>query len=88
MRFTRNFYVAQTGLFFHRPLEEIYMNKRGYYGEFGGAFIPEILVATFDDLVSHFNDIKNDPGFWESYVDLMSTYSCRATPLTYARESY
>jgi len=60
------------------------MNKRGYYGEFGGAFIPEILTATFDDLVGHFNEIKNDPAFWESYVDLMSTYSCRATPLTYA----
>jgi tryptophan synthase beta chain len=60
------------------------MDKRGYYGEFGGAFIPEILVATFDDLVTHFNDIKNDSSFWESYVDLMSTYSCRATPLTYA----
>ena len=60
------------------------MNKRGYYGEFGGAFIPEILTATFDDLVDHFNEIKNDPVFWETYVNLMSTYSCRATPLTYA----
>ncbi|SMC69186.1 tryptophan synthase, beta chain [Desulfocicer vacuolatum DSM 3385] len=60
------------------------MDKRGYYGEFGGAFIPEILSATFDDLVAHFNGIKNDPLFWDSYVDLMSTYSCRATPLTYA----
>ena len=60
------------------------MNRRGYYGEFGGAFIPEILAATFDDLVAHFNEIKDDPSFWASYVNLMSTYSCRATPLTYA----
>jgi tryptophan synthase beta chain len=60
------------------------MKNRGYYGQFGGAFIPEILVATFDELVEAFEKAKNDPGFWKEYVEIMSTYSCRPTPLTFA----
>ena len=60
------------------------MNERGYYGEFGGAFIPEILVATFTQLVDAFRAARNDPAFWEEYARLMSTYSCRPTPLTFA----
>ncbi len=60
------------------------MKKRGYYGPFGGAFLPEILVATFEKLDRHFQEIKADPGFWQEYVKLMSTYSCRPTPLTFA----
>ena len=60
------------------------MDERGYYGEFGGAYIPEILVATFDELVGAFADAKADPAFWEEYAALMSSYSCRPTPLTFA----
>jgi tryptophan synthase beta chain len=60
------------------------MIDRGYYEGFGGAFLPEILVATFDDLVDTFGKAKADPSFWQEYVDLMSTYSCRPTPLTFA----
>jgi len=60
------------------------MNSRGYYGEFGGAFIPEILTYTFDELVEAFERAKTDTGFWNEYVDVMSTYSCRPTPLTFA----
>ncbi|MCF6249352.1 MAG: tryptophan synthase subunit beta [Desulfobacula sp.] len=60
------------------------MKNRGYYGDHGGAFLPEILVATFEDLEAHFEKIKGDPVFWKEYETLMSTYSCRATPLTYA----
>lgn len=60
------------------------MIESRYYGEFGGAFIPEILVATFDQLVRAFKEAKNDPSFWDEYIRLMSTYSCRPTPLTFA----
>jgi tryptophan synthase beta chain len=60
------------------------MIKRGYYGEFGGAFLPEVLVTTVDDLVEAFEKARNDPSFWRDYVDIMSTYSCRPTPLTFA----
>jgi tryptophan synthase beta chain len=60
------------------------MKNRGYYGNYGGAFLPEILVATFDELEQAFENIKADPGFWNAYEDLMSSYSCRPTPLTFA----
>ena len=55
-----------------------------YYGEFGGAYIPEILVATFEELIKAFEEAKGDPGFWQEYEDIMSSYSCRPTPLTFA----
>lgn len=58
------------------------MNTRGYYGNFGGAFIPEILVSTFEELVEAFEKAKKDPRFWQEYKEVMSTYSCRPTPLT------
>jgi tryptophan synthase beta chain len=60
------------------------MKNRGYYGKFGGAFLPEILVATFDELETAFEDLKADPAFWDEYSTLMSSYSCRPTPLTFA----
>jgi tryptophan synthase beta chain len=60
------------------------MNNRGYYGAFGGAFIPEILTATFDELEDAFERAKGDASFWQEYCDIMSTYSCRPTPLTFA----
>ncbi len=60
------------------------MVKTGYYGEFGGAFLPEILIPTFTQLKEEFARIKADPTFWEEYVHTMSTYSCRPTPLTFA----
>jgi tryptophan synthase beta chain len=59
------------------------MKDRGYYEGFGGAYLPEILVATFDELVETFQKAKNDPVFWQEYVDIMSTYSCRPTPITF-----
>jgi len=59
------------------------MFKRGYYDRFGGAFLPEVLVATFDELERVFYEAKSDPAFWREYEEIMSTYSCRPTPLTY-----
>jgi tryptophan synthase beta chain len=60
------------------------MNHNGYSSDFGGAFLPEILMATFDELTAAFKDAKADPNFWREYAALMSTYSCRPTPLTLA----
>lgn len=60
------------------------MTKKGYYGEYGGAYIPEVLFSTFEELERHFDQLKKDKTFWDDYVSLMSTYSCRPTPLTYA----
>jgi tryptophan synthase beta chain len=60
------------------------MDNRGYYGEFGGAYIPEILVSTFDEIEQAFESARSDPNFWREYTELMSSYSCRPTPVTYA----
>jgi tryptophan synthase beta chain len=57
---------------------------RGYYGKFGGAYLPEILVATFRELEDAFAAAQADPAFWREYETLMGEYSCRPTPLTFA----
>jgi tryptophan synthase beta chain len=59
-------------------------NPRGYFGNFGGAYLPEILVATFRELEAAFADAQADPAFWREYETLMGEYSCRPTPLTFA----
>lgn len=60
------------------------MNRPGYFGIYGGMFIPEVLKTTFDQLIAQYLKLKKDPSFWQEYVDLMSSYSCRPTPITYA----
>ena len=57
-------------------------NTSGYYGDYGGKFIPEILTTTFDELIEAFQEAKADPKFWNEYVNVMQTYSCRPTPVT------
>jgi len=57
--------------------------REGYFGEFGGAFVPEILHETLAELRAAFDDARNDPAFWREYVDVMASYSCRPTPVTY-----
>jgi tryptophan synthase beta chain len=59
-------------------------DKPGHFSQFGGAFIPEILVATFQELTHAYEAAKADPSFWAEYVTLMQSYSCRPTPITYA----
>ena len=57
-------------------------DSSGYYGDYGGKFIPEILTTTFDQLIEFFQKAKQDPEFWKEYVKVMQTYSCRPTPVT------
>lgn len=61
------------------------MDAKGFFGNWGGAFIPEVLHQTFEDLKVEYDKARNDPSFWQEYLHLMSTYSCRPTPLTHAR---
>jgi len=60
------------------------MQNRGYYDQYGGAFLPEVLIATIEELVATFEKAKQDPSFWKEYTDIMSEYSCRPTPVTFA----
>ena len=70
---------------FDVPKQLITPDKYGYFGNYGGKFIPEILHTTFDELIKSFNDAKNDPLFWKSYVEVMQSYSCRPTPITHLK---
>lgn len=60
------------------------MEESGFFGKWGGAFIPEILHETFEQLRISYEKAKEDPTFWQEYLNIMSTYSCRPTPLTFA----
>ena len=66
------------------PSSLLSSKPRGYFGEFGGAYLPEILVATFRELETAFTEAQADPAFWREYETLMGEYSCRPTPLTFA----
>lgn len=57
--------------------------REGYYGEYGGTFLPEILSATIEELQDCFARCKQDPSFWQEYVDLLHGYSGRPTPVTH-----
>ncbi len=60
------------------------MRNKGYFGQWGGAYIPEVLYETFQELNRAFEIARGDVSFWQQYIELMSTYSCRPTPLTRA----
>ena len=60
------------------------MRSSLFYGDWGGAYIPEILHQTFADLTGHVSRARQDASFWAEYQSLMAEYSCRPTPLTFA----
>src|SRR6202011_65420 len=58
-------------------------SRDGYYGEFGGGFVPEVLHETLARLRAAVGEGRGDPGLSGQYVPVRSTYSCRPTPVTY-----
>ncbi len=58
--------------------------KNGYFGAFGGQFIPEILHQVFSELEAAYTEARDDAAFWRSFDHHLATYSCRPTPLTHA----
>ena len=57
------------------------VDERGYYGDFGGAFIPEMLYPNVEVLRSRYLDIIADPSFQEEFHALLKDYVGRPTPL-------
>jgi tryptophan synthase beta chain len=60
-------------------------DERGYYGEFGGRFVPETLVPALDELTAEYQKALADPEFHRELADLQATYVGRPTPLTHAK---
>ncbi len=56
-----------------------------YFGDFGGQFVPEILIPALDQLESAFIDAQNDPEFQAEFTDLLKNYAGRPTALTKCR---
>ena len=60
-------------------------NEKGYYGDFGGAFIPEMLYPNVEELRSQYLDIMKEESFQKEFKDLLRDYVGRPTPLYYAK---
>ena len=67
-----------TSIDYQNPSEE------GYYGNFGGAYIPEMLYSNVETLKTEYLQIMNDPAFKQEVADLLKDYVGRPTPLFYA----
>lgn len=57
--------------------------KKGYFGEFGGCFVPELLMPPLQELEEAMRDIMPSPTFKEELDDLLRNFAGRETPLTY-----
>jgi tryptophan synthase beta chain len=59
-------------------------NSHGYFGQFGGRFVPETLMPALDELETAYAEAKRDPSFWADFDSLSHDYSGRPTPLYFA----
>ncbi|MDX3237423.1 tryptophan synthase subunit beta [Streptomyces sp. ME03-5709C] len=57
-------------------------SAEGYFGRFGGKFIPEALVAAVDEVAVEYDKAKSDPAFAAELNDLLVHYTGRPSPLT------
>jgi tryptophan synthase beta chain len=60
-------------------------SAEGYFGAFGGKFIPEALVAAVDEVATEYEKAKADPAFAAELEDLLVNYTGRPSPLTEVR---
>ena len=60
------------------------MNRKAYYGEFGGQYVAESLMNTLEELDVAFEEAIRDPEFLKQYHYYLKQYVGRETPLYYA----
>jgi tryptophan synthase beta chain len=58
--------------------------RTGYFGEFGGQFVPEMIMPALQQLDEEYRSAVADPDFRELYAHYLAEYDGRPTPLTYA----
>jgi len=61
-------------------------DNNGYFGEFGGRFVPETLVPALDKLTEAYKKAKTDKIFWAEFEHLSRDFSGRPTPLYFAEK--
>ncbi len=59
-------------------------NERGYWGEFGGRFVPETLMSPLEELTGAYFSIRDDADFQAEFQQLLRDFSGRPTPLFHA----
>ena len=60
-------------------------DARGYFGDYGGQFVPETLMPVLDELTEAYHKAKDDKEFWRQFETLSRDFSGRPTPLYFAR---
>lgn len=60
-------------------------NEKGFWGEYGGRFVPETLVAPLDELTNGYFALRDDPDFQSEFHDLLTNYVGRPSPLYFAK---
>ena len=60
-------------------------DERGYFGDYGGRFVPETLVPALNELTAAYEQAKADATFWAEFDSLSRDYSGRPTPLYLAK---
>jgi len=60
------------------------IDEKGFYGEFGGAYIPEMLYSNIEELQNSYQEIMNEPDFKNQFHQLLRDYVGRPSPLFYA----
>ncbi len=60
-------------------------DERGYYGEFGGRFVPETIIPALDELTVAYREAMADPEFQQRLMNFHQTYTGRPTPVSYAK---
>lgn len=60
--------------------------EKGYYGPYGGAFVPEMLFANLEELRTHYLDIYRSDDFQEKFNALLKDFVGRPTPLYYSQQ--
>ena len=59
-------------------------DKRGYFGSYGGRFVPETLMQALFELEKLYQEVKRDPEFKKEFISMLHTFAGRPTPLTFA----
>jgi tryptophan synthase beta chain len=60
-------------------------NERGYWGEFGGRFVPETLMSPLEELTGAYFAVRDDTDFQAEFLRLLQDFSGRPTPLFHAK---
>lgn len=60
-------------------------DQAGFFGQFGGCYMPEVLIPAVQELEQAFNTIRHLPEFWHEYESILSDYVGRPSPLFYAK---